>query len=86
MKWESALMTFLFLFFQILLLFLREIKHQHMGGGVKGACAPIGFEAKTVKSQISLFLANFYLISSFSTPVAWNPACANVKWGLMTIF
>ena len=50
MKWESALMTFLFLFFQILLLFLRKIKHQHREG-VKGACAPSGFDGKN--SQIT---------------------------------
>ena len=41
--------------------------HQRIRGGCKRACAPCGSKAKN--SQISLFLANFYLISSFSTPL-----------------
>ena len=31
------------------------------------------------KQLIGRFLANFYLISSFSTPLAWNPAYISVK-------
>ena len=49
--------------------------HRRIQGGAKGARTPRGSEAKTVKS--SLFLANFYLISSFSTPLAWNSAYAS---------
>ena len=44
----------------------------YVGGGMRGVHAPCGSKAKTVKS--ACFLAIFYLISSFSTLVAWNPA------------
>ena len=53
--------------------------HRRIQGGAKGARAPCGSKAKTVKSACFwLMFVWFHHSAPHSTPVAWNPAYASV--------
>ena len=63
------------------------LQHQRIHGGAKGACAPRGSEAKTVKSACFwLIFIIFHHSALSSTLVAWNSAYASVQDPMKALF